>query len=139
MRPIRARSRRPGSLIDLQNRCLAAPLRVLWTTYGVGRIDREDLADHHPVEEHSQSGQPLLHRGFGVELELRLHKHRDMDWFHLGEIQDTALGTESRELPNRLHIGKTGIGIADMRAEEISHSRAGFRSRREDGRNSGSC
>ncbi len=56
-----------SSFVDLQNRGLTAPSRVLRTTHGVGRIDGQDLADHHPVEQHPQSGQPLLDGRFGVE------------------------------------------------------------------------
>ena len=83
-------------------------------------IDGQDLADHHPVEEHAQRGQPLLHRGFGILRELHLDKRRHMHPLHLGEIDDPVLGAETGELPHRLAVGAPGIGIADVRAEEVA-------------------
>jgi hypothetical protein len=54
----------------------------------MGRIDGQDLADDHPVEEHPQPSEPELHRVSGVELELRLHEGRDVDRLDLGKIDD---------------------------------------------------
>jgi hypothetical protein len=44
-------------LVHIQNWRLAAPLRVLRSAYRVGRVRGYDLADNHPIEEHSQRGQ----------------------------------------------------------------------------------
>jgi len=81
---------------------------VLRSPHGVGGTDGEDLADHHPIKEHAQRGQPLLHRGPGVLFHLRLDKRRHMHPLHLGEILDPVLGAESGELPHRLAVGADG-------------------------------
>lgn len=118
--------------VGLEDRGLAAPLRVLRAAYGVGRVRRYDLADHHPIEEHPQSGQPQLYRGLGMELELRLDERRDVDRLYLSQIPDVVLGTEIGELPDSLPVGAAGVGVADIRAEEVPHPRPGFWPRRED-------
>jgi hypothetical protein len=83
------------------------------------------LADHHPVEEHPQSGQPLLHRGFGRLPELVFDKGRDADPLHLGQIHDVMLRAERGKLPDCFHVRAASFGVADMGAEEISHPLAG--------------
>ena len=110
----------------------AAPLRVLRPTYRVRRIGGQDLADDQPVKEHPQGGQVLLDRRFGLSLQLQLDEGRHMDRLDLGEIHDAVLGAEGGELPDRLHVGVSGVGIADVRAEEVAHSRARFCPHRED-------
>jgi hypothetical protein len=107
---------------------------VLRPTHRVGRVRRYDLADHHPIEEHSQRGETQLYSGLGMGLELRLDERRDVYRLHLGEISEVMLGAEDRELPNGLAVGAAGIGIADVRAEEIPHPCTGFGSRDEDRR-----
>ena len=116
----------PG-FVDLQHRRPASPLRVLRPANGVSGIEGKDLADHHPVEQHPQSGKPDLHRGLGLGLQLQFDEGRDMDRLDLGEVQDAVIGTEGGELADRLHVGTASIRIADMRAEEVAHPRAGFR------------
>jgi hypothetical protein len=44
-----------------------------------------------------------------------------MHRLHLGEIHDAVLGAEAGELPHRLAVGAAGVGIADMRTEEVAH------------------
>jgi hypothetical protein len=39
---------------------------MLWPAHGVSGIDGEDLADHHPVEQHPQGRQPQLYGWSGV-------------------------------------------------------------------------
>ena len=119
--------------VGLEDRGLAAPLRVLRPAHGVGRVRRYDLADHHPIEEHPQSGQPQLYRGLGMELELRLDERRDVDRLYLSQIPDAVLGTEIGELPDSLPVGAAGVGVADMRAEEVAQPRSGFWPHRERG------
>ncbi len=99
---------------------------MLRAAHRVGGIEGKDLADHHPVEQHPQSGQPHLHRGFGLSLQLQLDEGGNVDRLDLGEIQDAELGTEGGELPDRLHVGAAGVGIADMRAEEVAHPGSGL-------------
>jgi hypothetical protein len=83
-----------AGLVGLQHRRLTPPLRVLRPPYRGRGIHGHDLADHHPVEEHAQRGQPLLHRGPRVNLELCLHKGRHMEGLDLAEIHDAVLGAE---------------------------------------------
>jgi hypothetical protein len=121
------------SLICPEDRCLGPSLCVLRPAYRVGWIDGQDLADNHPVEQHTQSGQSDLHCGLGVKPELRFHKRCHMDRLDMSEIHDADLGTESGELPNCLYVGAAFVGIADMRAEEVAQARSGFGPRGEDG------
>ena len=69
MRPIKARSRRPMTVVvsiasagfgRVEHRRLAAPHDMAWPAHGGGRIGRHDLADHHPIEQVTQRGQPEL-------------------------------------------------------------------------------
>ena len=117
--------------------CNTGVLPRLWVCFGpphsVCGIEGEDLTDHHPVEEHPESCQPHLHGGFGLSLQLQLDEGRDMNRFDLGEVEDADLGTKSGELPHRFHVGTAGVGVADVRGEEVSHPRPGFRPRRKDG------
>jgi len=98
----------------------------------MGSVRGYDLADKHPIEEHSQSGQSQLYRGLGMELELRLDKCSHMDRLRLSEIPYVVLGTESGELPDSLTVGSAGVGVADVRDEEVAQPRPGFWPRRED-------
>jgi hypothetical protein len=43
-----------------------------------------------------------------------------MHRLHLGEIHDAVAGTEAGELPDRLAVGAAGVGVADVRAEEVA-------------------
>lgn len=93
------------------------------------------MADHHPVEEHAQRGQPLLHRGSGVLFELGLNKRRHMHRLDLGEIHDVVLGTEGGELPHRLPVGAAGIGVAICKVKKSRiRARASGRTLKTDGR-----
>jgi hypothetical protein len=126
-----------AGFIGLQYRGLAFLLRVLRPTHRVRRIGGDDLADHYPVEEHAQCGQPLLYRGLRMHSELRFDNGRHIHRLHLAEIGDPMLGAEARELPHRLAVGAAGIGIADMRAEEVAQPPAGLWLHREDRRSRG--
>jgi hypothetical protein len=86
----------------------------------VNGIRGYDLADHHPIEEHSQRGQTKLHRRFGVQLELCLDEYGDVDRLHLGEIPDAMLGTEGGKLPDGLPVRTAGVGL---RTCELKKSR----------------
>ena len=55
-----------------------------------------------------------------------------MNGLDLGEIHDAVLGAEAGELPDRLAVGAPGIGIADVRAEEVAHPRPRLRPHGED-------
>lgn len=119
---------RPG-----EHQRLTLLLRVLGPPHGIGGIGGLDPADHHPIEEHAQRGQPPLNCGFGALPELVFRKRRDVDRLALGDIHDAMLGTESGELAHRLEIRAAGIGIADARAKEVAHPFAGFGLHRKDG------
>jgi hypothetical protein len=55
-------------LVGLEYRRLASALAVLRSAHGVRGIGGNDLADHHPVEEHAQRREALLHCGLRVHL-----------------------------------------------------------------------
>jgi len=76
----------------------------------MGGIDRQDLADHHPVEKHPQGSKPLLHRRFGMQLQLRLNKRRHMNRLDLSEIHNAVFVAEPGELSDRLSIGPASVG-----------------------------
>ena len=123
---------RVRALVRLKDRRFAAPLRVLRSADRVGRIARYYLADHHPIEQHPQSSQSHLHRRLGLSLQLQFDKGRDVGPARPGRDPRFVLGTERGELSHRLAVGAAGIGVADVRAEEVPHSRLGFRSDCED-------
>lgn len=50
-------------LVGRQYRRLAFFHDILWAAHGVGRVYVQDAARHKPVEQHSERGQVLLHRG----------------------------------------------------------------------------
>ena len=87
------------------------------------RVRRNDLADHHPIKQHTQGGQALLYGRLGVKPELGLNKRRHMHRLDLGEIRYADLDTEAGELTYGFHVGATGIWVADVRGEEIPHAR----------------
>jgi hypothetical protein len=120
-------------LVGLEYRRLAAPLRVLGAAHGVRRVHRNYLAHHHPIEEHPQGGQPLLHGGLRVLAELGLDEGRYVDRLDLGQIHDADSGTVGGELPDGFQVGAAGVGIADVGAEEVAHPLAGLWLGREDG------
>lgn len=61
---------------------------MFWTANGMGRVRRNDLTNHHPIEEHPESGQTELYRGLGMGLELRLDKRSHVDRSDLSELLD---------------------------------------------------
>ena len=112
--------------IGLQNGRLPTSLGVFRASDGVRGVRWNDLADHHPVEEHAQRGRPLLHGGPGVQPELRLDKCRHMHRFYLSKIEDVVLRAECRKLPHGFHVGSPGVHVADVRTEEIAHASSRF-------------
>jgi len=120
-------------LLRGKHRRLALLLRVLRTAHTVRGIQRNHLADDHPIEEHPQSGQPQLHGRPGMLPELVFNEGRDVDRLDLGKILDADAGAEGGELANRFEIRSTGVFIADMGAEEVSHPFSGLGLGREDG------
>lgn len=78
-----------AGFLGREHGCLALFDDVLGAAHGVGRVHVEHVAGHKPVEQHSQGGQVLLHRGrgeFGLQL---LHEGGDMDGQHVGGLADT--------------------------------------------------
>jgi hypothetical protein len=114
-------------LIRLEHWRLAAPLRMLWPPDGMRRIDGQDLADNHPIEEHPQCRQALLHRGFRMQPELHFDEGRNVYRLDLAEIRNAYLGAEGGKLSHSFKVGAAGVGIADMRTKEIAHPLASIR------------
>ena len=119
-------------LVWSEHRRLAFPLCVLRAAHAVRGIQRNHLADHHPIKEHPQSGQPLLHGRPGMLPELVFDEGRHVDRLDLGQILDANAGAEGGELANRLKVGAAGVFIADVGAEEIPHPFSGLGLGRED-------
>ncbi len=109
----RSRRSRYG-LVHIQDRGFALLLGVLRPAHGVGRVHGENLAHYHPIEQHPQRGQPLLDRGLGMLPELVFDEGGHVNRLDLGEILDAMHSTERGELPNRFHVGATGVLVADM-------------------------
>jgi len=84
-------------------------------------VHGEDLAHHHPIEEHSQCSQPLFHGRLGVLPELVFDEGRDVDRLDLGQILDAMHSAERGELPDSLLVGAAGVLVADVGAEEVPH------------------
>lgn len=62
---------------------------ILGAAHGVGRVHVEYVAGDKPVEQHSERGQVLLHRGrceFSLQL---LHEGGDVEGLNVGELGDT--------------------------------------------------
>jgi hypothetical protein len=100
----------------------------------MGGIGGYNLADDHPIEEHSQGGQAHFYGRFGLDFELRFDERGNVDRLDLGEIDDPDFGAEGGKLANGLHVGAPGVGVADVRAEEVASACPGLRARREDRR-----
>jgi hypothetical protein len=57
-----------------------------------------------------------------VQPQLRLDERCNMHWFDLGEIEESMLSAEGRELPHCLQVRAARVRVADMRAEKVAQS-----------------
>ena len=72
-----------SSLDWLQQGSLALADNVFRSAYRRGGIDRHDLADHQPVEQMPDRGEPLLHGRSGRRLCLHLQPGGHMQRLHI--------------------------------------------------------
>ena len=79
------------------------------------RIHREELAEDHPIEEHSDRRQVLLHGRPRASPAGVLHPRRDMDRFHLGQLFHPLPAAPGKGLADGAVVGAPGIRIRDLR------------------------
>ena len=90
---------------------LRAPHRARW-------VERQDLADHQPVEQHPDRRQVLLHaRRRELPREL-LYIGRDHHRLHLSQ-GDAVVPAPVGEPPHRDQVGTPRIRVPDMGGEEF--------------------
>ena len=102
----------------VKHRRLADLHDVLRSAHGAGRIERHDLANHQPVEQHPNGRQVLFDRGRRIGLCQQLHvggHHHRLDAVkplavHLAPVGEPETGNQIR-LP--------GIRVADRGGEEL--------------------
>ena len=144
-RPISARSRRPTTVVGVdaveelacfgrgQYRGLAGADDIFGAAHCGGGIYRQDLADHQPVEQHADGGQPLLdgrRRKLASEV---LDPGGDV---HRFDVKQTKAGLVApiEEFTCGAVIGFAGVRVADVGGEEFDEAAAGMRAARGDHR-----
>ena len=107
-------------LVRLKNRGLAALHHMLRPAHCSGRVHRQDLPNHHPIEQHADRSK--------VELDAR-RRQPLADGFDVGgdengldlvetDLATVAPGAEIRH-GTAIAIGPPGIGITDIGGEEL--------------------
>ena len=108
----------PG-LAGGQHRRLASFHNVFRAAHRAGRVERHDLADHKPVEQHADGRQVLLdgRRGAGLRqlLDVGGHQHR-LDPVH--QRQAPCLTPVGEPVGGR-QVGHSGVRVVDIGGEEF--------------------
>ncbi len=147
-RPISARSRRPTTVCGVdaveelarfgrrQDRGLAGPDDVFGAAHRGGGIYGQDLADHQPVEQHADGGQPLLDGRRRKPASEALDPGGDV---HGLDVEQTKAGLVApvEEFAGGAVIGFAGVRVADVGGEEFDEAAAGVRAARGDHRRHG--
>ncbi len=90
-----------------------------------GAIGRDHLADDQPVEQMPDRGKPLLHRGRGRSLRLRLELGGDVQrWLYLAERGYSVFLAPAPEQFDSMAVGYAGI--ADVGGEELQKAARGL-------------
>jgi hypothetical protein len=97
---------------------------VLGAAHGVGRVQRHDLADDEPIEEHADGGQVLLHGRLGMGAAELLDVAGDVDRLDPLQVREAFVLAPGRELRDGDVIGFAGIPVADVDGEKFPEALA---------------
>jgi hypothetical protein len=136
MSAIRARSqagrrRRVDAVEELarlgrfQHRRFAGLHDVLRTAHRRGRIHRQDLAHHKPIEQVVDRGEALFDARRRHDAHLRLDPGRDMQRRNICERRHAGIGAPTEEFSDGAAVGAAGVRIADVGGEEFQKTDAG--------------
>ena len=137
MRPIKARSRRPTGVVTsmlsskrarlrrIEHGRLAALHAVRRPAHGRGRIHRDDLARHQPVEQMTDRGEALLDGRRGSFAAKLLDVGRDVQRLHVGDRGDAGALAPGQKFPRRLGVGAARVLVADVGGEEFEEAQRG--------------
>ena len=108
-----------------QYRCLAGFNDVFGAAHRAGRVERDHLADHQPVEQHADGRQVLLdgRRRVGLRqlLDVGGHHHR----LDLLQRQTHVFAPVSEPVGGH-QVGHAGVRVADVGGEEFPELGFGF-------------
>jgi hypothetical protein len=85
----------------------------------MGRVNGEDLADNHPVEQHADCRQMQFDGWLGGGRLQHLYIGGDMNRLDLGERADLVPLEPREKMARGPIIGHTGVLIADRRGEKF--------------------
>ena len=102
-----------------QDRGLAGPNHVFGAPHRGGGIDRQNLADHQPVEQHADGGQPLFH---GRRRKPAPEARRARVYVKQAKA---GLVAPVEEFAGSPVVGFTGVRVADVRGKEFDEAAAG--------------
>ena len=112
-------SMQPPGLVLGQYRGFAAFHNVLRPAHRMGRVCGKDLADHQPVEQHTDGGQVLFYGRLGVRGLQRLDIGGNVDRLDIGELVDPVLLKPGEEVAYGPVIGHPGVLVADRCGKEL--------------------
>ena len=101
---------------------LALAHDVLGPAYRAGRIDRDHLADHQPVEQMAERGELLFDGRRGDFPAQGFNPGGDMERLHGGERTHAVRLAPGEEFRDGPPVGFAGIAVADVRGEEIDEA-----------------
>jgi hypothetical protein len=119
-----------------QHRRFAGAHDVFGAAHGGGRINREHLADHQPVEQHAHGRQPLLDARWRKLSSKTLDPGGDVDGLDV-EQAEADLVAPVAKLSDRPVVSATRVRVADVDGEEFDEAAAGMRTARRDQRRDG--
>lgn len=111
-------------LLRRQHRRLADLDRVPRAAHRRRRIDRQHLADHEPVEQGAQRGEPLLH-GLRCQAQL-LDVGGDVHGLHRTDVGDSVPPAPAREVRPGLGVCLAGVRVPDVCGEELDRAAPGL-------------
>lgn len=109
----------PAGFLGLQDWRLAGLDDVRWPPNRTGGVGRYDLPRHQPVEQVADSGKALLHRGGGMCPGLAFNPGSDVQRLHGGQGRSAGRAAPFQELDHGADVGAAGVGVADVRSEEL--------------------
>jgi hypothetical protein len=125
-----------AGFLGRKHRSLAFSDDVFRAAHGVGWIDLDDVADHEPVEQHTQRRQVLLDRG-RRELTLKLLDERcDMRRLDRGQLFDAARLAPVGEAPRGIHVRLARMVVVDLGRDKFEEAPGGLGCRGKEGEGS---
>jgi hypothetical protein len=86
------------------------------------------MADHEPVEQHSQRSEMLFHCWLGMGARQILDIGRNVNQLYLGMIENPAAVAPAREATDSFVLGPPGVLVADIRRENFHNRSSAFAS-----------